>query len=356
MKVLSVVGARPQFVKEFAVSRELRAAHEEVLAHTGQHYDEEMSDVFFEELGIPEPDFNLGVRSDTHGRQTAHCLAGIEEILLSESPDVVLVYGDTNSTLAGAIAASKTDPLLAHVEAGLRSYERDMPEEINRVLTDHAADMLFTPSRRSTETLADEGIPAERIHTVGDVQYDAVLLARETARESSTVLDDLNLSPESFTLATVHRPRNTDDGYRLTAIMGALADCDSDVVLPVHPRTENSLRDRGLWDRYADDIRFVEPAGYLDFIRLLDAAERVVTDSGGVQKEAFFLDTFCLTLREETEWTETVEAEWNVLVGADPTRIRSAMARQPPQSEKPSLYGDGGAAERIVEILGEQRD
>lgn len=351
MKVLSVVGARPQFVKEFALTRALRDDHEEVLLHTGQHYDAELSAVFFDELGIPEPDYQLGVGSDTHGRQTAECIVGIEEAIESESPDCVLVYGDTNSTLGAAIAASKSSPDLVHVESGLRSYDREMPEEVNRVLTDHVADVLLAPSDRAAETLREEGIPDERVHVVGDVQYDAILAAREHARNASTVLDDMGLSPGEFVLATVHRPRNTDDPDRLTAILDALASADREVVLPVHPRTEQRLRDDGRWKEYAERLRLVDPVGYLDFVRLLDAAARVATDSGGVQKEAFFLDTFCLTLREETEWVETVECGWNALVGADPDRIATGLTAPEPDGSKPSLYGDGTAATRIVDVL-----
>ncbi|QLH81182.1 non-hydrolyzing UDP-N-acetylglucosamine 2-epimerase [Halosimplex pelagicum] len=351
MKVLSVVGARPQFVKEFAVTRALRDDHEEVLLHTGQHYDAEMSAVFFDELGIPEPDYQLGVGSDTHGRQTADCVVGIEEVIEAEEPDAVLVYGDTNSTLGAAIAASKSSADLVHVESGLRSYNREMPEEVNRVLTDHAADVLFAPSERAAETLQGEGLPDERIHVVGDVQYDAILAAREHARDASTILDDLALPPGEFVLATVHRPRNTDDPDRLTAILDALADAEREVVVPVHPRTEQRLQDLGLRSEYAAELRLVDPVGYLDFVRLLDAAARVATDSGGVQKEAFFLDTFCLTLREETEWVETVECGWNALVDADPDRIATGLTAPKPDGSKPSLYGDGTAATRIVDVL-----
>ena len=351
MKVLSVVGARPQFVKEFAVTRALRDDHEEVLIHTGQHYDAELSAVFFDELGIPEPDYQLGVGSDTHGRQTAECIVGVEDAIDAESPDCVLVYGDTNSTLGAAVAASKSAADLVHVESGLRSYNREMPEEVNRVLTDHAADVLFAPSARNAETLREEGVPAERVHVVGDVQYDAVLAAREHARETSTVLEELGLAPGEFVLATVHRPRNTDDPDRLTAILDSLAEADREVVFPVHPRTEERLRERGRWETYAERLRLIDPVGYLDFLRLLDAAARVATDSGGVQKEAFFLDTACVTLREETEWVETVECGWNALVGADPDRIAAALDAPAPEGSKPSLYGDGTAATRIVEAL-----
>ena len=353
MNVVSIVGARPQFVKAFAVSRELRVDHEEVLLHTGQHYDEELSDVFFDELGIPEPDSNLGVGSGTHGRQTAAMIEGIEEVVESAGPDVVLLYGDTNSTLAGAIAASKMDPQVAHVEAGLRSYNRDMPEEINRVLTDHASDLLFAPSDSAAETLAQEGI-TEGVHVPGDVMYDAILWAREVAVGRSDVLDRLGLAEGEFVLATVHRAGNTDDPDRLEAIVEGLSDAPLPVVLPIHPRTKHRLEEFDLWERATSALTIIDPVGYLDFVRLLDAAERVATDSGGVQKEAFFLDTRCVTMREETEWVETVECGWNVLVGADRAAIGEELSTTQDVGQKPTPYGDGTAAEEIVKILSER--
>ena len=350
MKVLTVVGARPQFVKAFAVTRVLRDDHEEVLVHTGQHYDEELSDVFFDELGIPEPNYNLGIGSDPHGQQTAAMLSGIEEILKTVRPDAVLLYGDTNSTLAGAIAASKLDPLVAHVEAGLRSYNREMPEEVNRVLTDHASDLLFPPSQRAAETLAEEGI-TDGVHVVGDVMYDAILWARDIAANESWILDRFDLADGEFVLSTVHRASNTDDPDTLKAILEGLSQARHPVVLPVHPRTENRLKEYELWERVTDDIQVVDPVGYLDFVRLLDGARLVATDSGGVQKEAFFLDTPCVTLREETEWVETVESGWNVLVGAERSAIESEIEFASQPDTKPDPYGDGTAAQSIVQAL-----
>jgi UDP-N-acetylglucosamine 2-epimerase (non-hydrolysing) len=350
MKVLTVVGARPQFVKAAAVSRELRRSHEEVLIHTGQHYDEEMSDVFFEELGIPEPDDNLGVGSDRHGAQTAEMLVGLEDRIADEDPDAVLVYGDTNSTLAAAIAASKMDTRLAHVEAGLRSFNREMPEEVNRVLTDHAADLLFAPSTRAVENLRAESV-AGTVHDTGDVMYDAVLWARDRAEAHSSVLSDRDLTAGEYVLATVPRASNTDDPERLAAILDALTADSREVVLPAHPRTVERMREYGLYEDAAERLTLTDPVGYLDFVRLQDCADVVATDSGGVQKEAFFLDTPCVTMREETEWRETVAAGWNQLVGADPEAIRRALATAERPAEKPSPYGDGDAAAEITRVL-----
>ncbi|MFC7058802.1 non-hydrolyzing UDP-N-acetylglucosamine 2-epimerase [Halovenus salina] len=353
MRVLTVVGARPQFIKAFAVSRVLRDRHDEILVHTGQHYDKELSEIFFEELGIPEPDFNLGIGSDTHGRQTGSMLMEIEHVLETEEPDAVLLYGDTNSTLAGAIASSKLDPVVAHVEAGLRSYNREMPEEINRILTDHASNLLFPPSDSAAETLASEGI-TEGVHVVGDVMYDSILWAREVAQEESTVLDDLGYEEDDFILSTVHRAGNTDNRTNLTEILDGLTNSPLPVVLPVHPRTEQRLREYDLWKRARAELEVINPVGYLDFVRLLDGAQRVATDSGGVQKEAFFLDTPCVTMREETEWVETVASGWNVLVGADNEVIEQELQINSRPEEKPAPYGDGTAAKQIVEVLAER--
>jgi len=352
MKVLTVVGARPQFVKAFAVSTTLREKHEEVLVHTGQHYDEELSDVFFDELGIPEPEYNLGVGSGSHAEQTATTMQELDTVVESEAPDAVLVYGDTNSTLAAALVAAKRPVTLAHVEAGLRSYNREMPEEINRVLTDHASDLLFAPTETAVETLAGEGI-RDGVYNTGDVMYDTLAWARHRAVERSSILDELGVRDGEYVLATVHRASNTDDPDRLAAILDGLATTDLPVVFPAHPRTVDRLREHGLYERADDAFVLTDPVGYLDFVRLMDGAERIATDSGGVQKEAFFLDTPCITLREETEWVETVEAGWNVLVGAETEQIRDALRRtfDVASAEKPEPYGDGTAAETIVQLL-----
>jgi UDP-N-acetylglucosamine 2-epimerase len=349
MKVVSVVGARPQFIKAFPMSRALREHHEEVLVHTGQHYSEAMSDVFFAELDIPTPEYNLDVGSDTQGKQTGRIVTRFGDLVERENPDVVVVYGDTNSTLASAIVAAKTDARLAHVEAGLRSYNRAMPEECNRVLTDHVSDFLFAPTQRGVENLRKEGIT--NVHLTGDVMYDAILWARRRAAEHSTVLAEHDLTEGEYVLATVHRAGNTDDRENLESIMTALCESDREVVFPIHPRTMERLETYGLRERVERAMTLIEPVGYVDFVRLLDGAERVATDSGGVQKEAFFLDTPCVTLREETEWVETVDAGWNMLVGADKGDITRELARPISLPEKPELYGDGDAAERMVAII-----
>jgi len=350
MRVLSVVGARPQFIKSVALSRVLQDHHDEHLLHTGQHYDESLSGVFFDELDVEDPAYTLGVGSDTHGRQTAAMLEGIEAAIEDASPDVVVLYGDTNSTVAGALAAAKTDPLVAHVEAGLRSYNREMPEETNRIVTDHVSDLLFCPSESAVDTLAEEGL-TEGVHEVGDVMFDMILWVRDRARARSDVLERLALDPNEYILSTVHRAGTTDDPDRLASVLEALGEVPQSVVLPVHPRTEDRLRSFDLWDRATDLLRVVDPVGYVDFVRLVDGASRVATDSGGVQKEAFYLDTPCVTMREETEWRETVDCGWNRLVGTDRDAIRAVLTTDDWPETKPPLYGDGDAAPRIVDVL-----
>ncbi|AZH24759.1 non-hydrolyzing UDP-N-acetylglucosamine 2-epimerase [Haloplanus aerogenes] len=350
MDVLSVVGARPQFIKAFVVSRELRATHDEVLVHTGQHYDEELSDIFFEELGIPEPDYDLGIGSESHATQTARMMIGLEEVVEEYAPDILLCYGDTNSTLAAAIVASKFDLELAHVEAGLRSFNRGMPEEINRILTDHASDILFAPSERAVDHLQSEGI-TEKVYNVGDVMYDSLLWAREEAKNRSTIREDLGVANEEYLLATVHRPRNTDDRERLKTIITSLAIDQRRVVFPAHPRTIDRLKRYDLLAMTEEELTLIDPVSYLDFVSLQAGAEVIVTDSGGIQKEAFFLDVPCITLREETEWPETIEAGGNLLVGADAGAIREALANPPQLSSNSEPYGDGTASKKIVEVL-----
>lgn len=348
MKIVAIVGARPQFIKAAPLSRELRKRHTEILLHTGQHYDENMSAVFFEELGIPQPDVHLNAGGGSHGEQTAKMLAGIEKVLQSEKPDWLLIYGDTNSTLAGALAAAKLHVPIAHVEAGLRSFNRYMPEEINRVVADHLSSLLFCPSVVAADNLASEGI-TKGVHVVGDVMADALLSASARADES-TVLEKFNLKLNSYLLATVHRAENTDDHERLSAILGAFADIGRPILFPVHPRTRKMLENAGM-DLPAN-VLACEPLGYLDLVRALRDADMVLTDSGGLQKEAYWLSVPCITLRDETEWVETVKTGWNILAGANRSTIVHSVATFHHPQIHPMMYGgEGLAAKQICEVL-----
>jgi len=353
MKVATVGGAHPQFIKAAPMSTALRSAgHGEVLVHTGQHYDHGMSAVFFAELAIPEPDVNLGIGSGSHTAQTGRMLEAIERVLLAERPDAVVVYGDTNSTLAGALAACKLGTPLAHVEAGLRSFNRAMPEEHNRVLTDHCADLLFCPTATAVRNLGREGLTAG-VHLVGDTMYDAVVRFANVAAARSTVLKDLGLEPRAYALATIHRAYNTDDAGTLGRLPTALQALPSTVVFPVHPRTRARLEQLGLRPAGAR-IRLIEPVGCLDMLVLQRNARIVLRDCGGMQKEAYFRGVPCVTLRPETEWVERVEAGWNVLVGTDPAAIAAAAARTDwPAPPAPAVFGVGDAAVRIVKVLAE---
>lgn len=348
MKILTVIGARPQFIKAATVSRQIaqRSDLEETLVHTGQHYDTNMSDIFFEELQIPRPAYHLGIGGGTHGAMTGRMLAAIEEAILADKPDVVLVYGDTNSTLAGALAAVKLHVPVAHVEAGLRSFNRRMPEEINRILTDHASDILFAPTDLAVANLKAEGLADDKVRMVGDVMFDAALFYKEQARAPSW-FRDRGFVEGGFILATIHRAENTDDPVRLKGIVDGLAQAELPVLLPIHPRTRTKLA--GMNNPLPDNIHVVDPVGYLEMVWLETRAAVIATDSGGVQKEAYFHGKPCITLRDETEWTELVEAGWNHLVGADQQKIAAAIgSRQSPRSSV-SLYGDGNSALRILE-------
>lgn len=350
MKILTIVGARPQFIKAWPVSAALRKAGvAEFLVHTGQHYDDRMSGQFFTELELAPPAVNLGVGSGPHGAQTGKMLAAIEEQISAERPDWVLVYGDTNSTLAGALAAAKLHVPVAHVEAGLRSFNRRMPEEINRVLTDHISARLFCPSPASETNLTREGIVAG-VHVVGDVMYDALLHFSATAREKSRVLPTLGLRAGDYYLATVHRAENTDNPAELRALLAVLARLDRPTVLPLHPRTRATLEKSGGVPAHPK-LRLIDPVGYLDMLSLTGNAAAVLTDSGGLQKEAYWLGVRCVTLRQETEWAETLQGGWNQLAGAAPDLIRAALRRKPETDRLPH-YGDGAAATRIAGALG----
>ena len=348
MNIVTVVGARPQLIKAAALSRVLRGRHREILVHTGQHYDREMSDVFFHELDMEPPQVNLGVGSGPHGAQTGAMLAGIEQELQRAQPDWLVVYGDTNSTVAGALAAAKLGVRTAHVEAGLRSFNRSMPEEINRVVTDHVSNLLLCPSATAVQNLADEGVRSG-VHCVGDVMLDALLFAQARANETSTVLARLNIEDDDYVVATIHRAENTDDRGRLRSILTGLESSEMRVIFPVHPRTRKALRALGYSG--SAKVSLLEPLGYLDMVRLVSGARLLATDSGGLQKEAYWLGVRCVTLREETEWVETVAAGWNRLAGADAQRIGEALENRMLPRERPPLYGEQGAAERCVNLL-----
>ena len=383
MKIVTIIGARPQFIKAAAVSRELGKRHREVIVHTGQHYDPNMSGIFFRELDIPAPAYNLAVGSGSHGAQTGMMLARIEEVLVKEKPGWVLVYGDTNSTLAGALAAAKMHIPVCHVEAGLRSFNRRMPEEINRVVADHVSDLLLCPSRTAADNLKAEGI-TRGVHVVGDVMADALAFAADKAQKRSSILDQLGLTEKKYILATVHRAENTDDPARLRAIMSAFSRIDEPVVFPVHPRTRVHLLDLGLLNpkskienpKFTESVlrnrksptvggsansgkiqnpKFIPPLGYLDMVRLEKSARMILTDSGGIQKEAYWLGVPCVTLRDETEWVETVKAGWNVIAGANRKLILKLASSFVPPARHPPLYGDGHAAAKCVSFLDQAR-
>jgi UDP-N-acetylglucosamine 2-epimerase len=352
MKFVSVVGARPEFIQATPVSRALRKNHQEILVHTGQHYDYLMSQTFFDELGIPAPDYNLEVGSGSHASQTAEILVRFEEVVLKEKPDVVIVRGDTNSTLAGALVASKLHIPAIHIEAGERSFDRRMPEEINRLVADQLSSVYFCVSRTAVNQLVREGI-TKNVFWVGDVMLDANLANRPLARQKSTVLSRLELAPEQYGLVTVHRAGNTDDPARLANIVRALSQVGETVVFPVHPRTRSALQKLDV--QFGDNVRLTEPVGYYDMMVLEENARIIATDSGGVQREAYFMRKPCLTLRDETEWTETVQVGWNKLVGVDMECILNEWKTFMPPAEQPPIFGDGTAGEKIARILSETK-
>jgi UDP-GlcNAc3NAcA epimerase len=379
MKILTVIGARPQFIKAAALTKAIQAFNrergyppgmeyiEEIAVHTGQHYDYDMDQIFFQELGLREPRYHLGIGSASHGEQTGRMLKGVEEVLLKEGPDGVIVYGDTNSTLAGALAACKLHFPVAHVEAGLRSYDREMPEEINRVIVDHVSSFLFCPTENAVINLRKEGIidgDVTVVH-VGDVMYDSILYNREIARKKSQILRELGLrendrSPSSvdYALVTLHRAENTDNPQRLRNIFEALDEVSQrlPVIFPLHPRTKKTIEGLGIEGK-GRNLRLINPVSYFDMLLLEKNARVILTDSGGVQKEAFWLGVACITLRDETEWPETVESGRNKLAGADTQRIVNTVhealepQKPPPTSEEKPIYGDGKAADKILSIL-----
>ena len=343
MNIVTVIGNRPQFVKAAAVSRLLRERHEELLVHTGQHHDDELSTIFVRELGVPRPEVELGIHGGTNTEQTARMLAALGPLLAERRPDRVLVYGDTNSTLAGALAAAQAQIPVAHVEAGMRSFDRAMPEELNRVLCDHASDLLLCPSQTAVDNLRREGVAGD-VALVGDVMVDIAHLFQPRAREETPAFQP------PYVVATAHRAGNVDDPQRLAALVELLLAVEEDVILPLHPRTRARLEAAGLLDHLAAGVELLAPQGYLDFTSLLVHARAVLTDSGGVQKEAYLAGVPCVTLRDTTEWTETVDAGWNVLVDLDRDAALAALGRTPPAG-RPQLYGDGRAAPRVVSSL-----
>jgi UDP-N-acetylglucosamine 2-epimerase len=352
MRILTVIGNRPQFVKAAAVSRLLRREHDEVLVHTGQHYDDELSRVFFEELDVPAPDRQLNAGGGSNTEQTARILGLLEGVIAEEQPDMVLVYGDTNSTLAGALAAAQARVPVGHVEAGMRSFDRAMPEELNRVLTDHASDLLLCSTETAVHNLEREAA-AGQVELVGDVMADVSLAFRAIAEERSTALEDHGLEPGGYVLATAHRAGNVDDPQRLELLVALLEAVPGPCVLPLHPRTAARLEAAGLRERLEAGPRMwlLPPLGYLDFMKLALHARAVLTDSGGVQKEAYILGVPCVTMRESTEWVETVQAGWNTLVGLDAEAAVAALEAPRPGGERPDLYGAGRAAERVCRAL-----
>ena len=348
MKIVSVVGALPNFVKAAMLSPVLCLEHQEIILHTGQHYDYALSKVFFEELAIPEPKYNLGVGSGPHGKQTGEMLIRIEEVLEQEKPQWVIVYGDVNSTLAGALAAAKVGIPVAHVEAGLRSYDKAMPEEINRVLSDYLSSLLFCPTGTAVENLAAEGI-AQGVHNTGDVMYDAFLYYLPIAEAKSTILQTLGLKPSEYLLATIHRASNTDNPGKLSSILKAFKKMDEIVVLPIHPRTKEAID--GL--EIPDNLMIIPPVGYLDMLKLERNARMILTDSGGVQKEAYFAQIPCLTLRDsvQPEWRETVEAGANIWVGTDTERIIAGVRYDFSGMRPCTGFGDGKASRTMAGLL-----
>lgn len=349
MRMVSIVGARPEFVQLAPVSRALRQWHEECIIHTGQHYDYRMSDQFFDELALPVPNYQLDCGSASHAVQTARMLEGIEPVLIRERPDWVVVFGDTNSTLAATLAAVKLHIPVAHIEAGLRSFNRAMPEEINRVVIDHLSDRLFCPTETSRKNAYNEGI-SQGVEVVGDVMYDGLLHALpQLENRKEALLSALEISQQGYILVTVHRPVNTDNPTAMQNIAVALNKLTLPIIFPIHPRTHKRLEDYAItWGKH---IQFIDPVGYLDMLTLEQSAYRILTDSGGVQKQAFFLGVPCVTLREETEWIETVEAGWNVLVGSRSQAILAAVDLPKPELPQPNLFGEGDAAIRIAQSL-----
>jgi UDP-N-acetylglucosamine 2-epimerase len=348
MKIISVVGARPQFIKLSPLSIKIREKFQEIIVHTGQHYDSNMSDHFFRDLNIPKPHYNLGIGSNSHAVQTGKMMMALESIFAKEHPHIVIVFGDTNSTLAGALAATKLGIKVVHVEAGLRSFNKTMPEEINRILTDHCADVLFAPTKAAVNNLKHEGL-ADKTYLTGDIMLDALLLNKEKAKQKSTILEKLCINAKDYYLLTLHRPYNVDNHENLKNILIGLSKIDKTIIFSVHPRTQKMISQFDV--KISKNIQVVEPVGYLDFIQLEDNASKIITDSGGIQKEAYILKVPCITVRPETEWVETVEAGWNVLVGFDPIKLIDAIENFIPSGKQDKIFGEYGCADKMVEVI-----
>lgn len=350
-KIVSIVGARPQFMKLAPLSRQIRKSFGEIIIHTGQHYDSNMSETFFDELDIPQPDYNLGIGSGSHGEQTGKMLQEIEKVLIKESPDMILVYGDTNSTVAGSLASAKLHIPTGHIEAGLRSFNKEMPEEINRIVTDHISDLLFAPSKAAMQNLKKENL-SEKSYYTGDIMYDCTLYYKNIAESKSQILQKMDLTPEKYYLVTLHRPYNVDEIKKTKIIVEALNQIESAVIFPIHPRTHKMFKEFDI--DLNKNIKTIPPVGYLDFLVLEKNAKKIITDSGGIQKEAYYLKTPCITMRPETEWVETLEFGWNVLADMSTAKsIRETMAASKVLDSHPNIYGDGKAAVNIKNLIKE---
>lgn len=350
MRIISIVGARPQFIKLAPLTKKLRRYHNEKIIHTGQHFDQNMSDFFFKDLSLPTPDFHIGISTGSHAQQTANILFETEKYLIKEKPDVIIVFGDTNTTLAGSLAASKLHIPIIHIEAGLRSFNKKMPEEINRVVTDHISDYLFAPTKTAVKNLKEEGLYKKTFLT-GDVMVESIKMIFKKAARNIRIIDTLDLRAKDFSLLTLHRPYNVDDPLRLSFLLKNLNQLDQPTIFPIHPRTRKSLNAiEGDYKSLYRNISFIEPLGYLDFITLQSKANRIITDSGGMQKEAYILKKPCITLRTETEWVETVESGWNLLLSAEEDSFIERITNFSPPKDYQNLFGEN-VAEKMVELI-----
>lgn len=352
MKIVSIIGARPQFVKAAIVSKEIRKFHNEIIVHTGQHYDTKLSDTFFSQLKIPKPNFNLGIGSGTHAFQTGNMLIALEEVLMSEKPDFVIIYGDTNSTVSASLVAIKLHIPIGHVESGLRNFDMSIPEEVNRVVSNHLATLHFAPTITAVKNLKAEGI-TKNVFLTGDVMYDSLISHIKVAEEKSNILTELKLVNKAYILATIHRPRNTDNVKNLVSIFSAFENCGKEVIIPLHPRTQKELKQNSLSFHKSKNLKILNPLSYFDFLKLLNNASKVITDSGGVQKESYILKKPCITIYDSTSWIETVKDGWNILVNPIKKEIINAIMNFNPKRMHFNHYGDGDAGVKIAKIINE---